>query len=73
VIESKKGLLLCMPSRKTDDGGQRDVAHPINKEFRSRLEREIFTEYDRVINRAERGDNEKILYSSDDDYDGSYD
>jgi stage V sporulation protein G len=56
VIQSKTGLILCMPSRKAEDGTQRDVAHPISREFRSRLEREVFMEYERVLSRAERGD-----------------
>jgi len=33
IIQSRKGLLLCMPSRRVEDGSQRDVAHPITKDF----------------------------------------
>lgn len=54
VISSKAGLLLCMPSRKAEDGTQRDVAHPICKDFRTRLEKEVFSEYNRVVERVER-------------------
>ncbi len=53
IISSKKGLLLCMPSRKVEDGTQRDIAHPISREFRSQLENEVLTEYERVLNRRE--------------------
>jgi stage V sporulation protein G len=53
IIQSKKGLLLCMPSRKVEDGTQRDIAHPISKEFRDQLEQEIISEYHRVIRRRE--------------------
>ena len=56
IIQSKKGLLLCMPSRKAEDGAQRDIAHPITKEFRNKLEKEILAEYGRVEKRAERGE-----------------
>ncbi|MBN1997733.1 SpoVG family protein [candidate division KSB1 bacterium] len=56
VIESKKGFLLCMPSRKAEDGTQRDIAHPITKEFRNKLEREVLAEFKRVVLRAERGE-----------------
>jgi len=56
VIKSKKGYLLCMPARKSDDGSQRDIAHPITKEFRKKLEDEILAEYFRVAERAERGE-----------------
>ncbi len=56
VIESKKGFLLCMPSRKAEDGTQRDIAHPITKEFRNKLEREVLAEFKRAVLRAERGE-----------------
>lgn len=56
IIQSKKGLLLCMPSRKADDGAQRDIAHPITKDFRNKLEQEIIAEYHRAEKRAERGE-----------------
>ena len=56
VIESKRGFLLCMPSRKSEDGTQRDVAHPISKDFRNKLEREVLAEYKRAVARAERGE-----------------
>ncbi|HOT98375.1 MAG TPA: SpoVG family protein [bacterium] len=59
IIQSKKGVLLCMPSRKSEDGMQRDIAHPITKEFRTKLEQEILAEYARVEKRAERGE---IIY-----------
>ncbi|MDZ7371542.1 MAG: SpoVG family protein [candidate division KSB1 bacterium] len=53
IIQSKKGLLLCMPSRKVEDGTQRDIAHPISKEFRDQMEREILAEYYRVLKQKE--------------------
>ncbi len=53
IISSKKGLLLCMPSRKVEDGTQRDIAHPISKEFRAQLENEVLAEYERVVKRRE--------------------
>lgn len=61
IIQSKKGVLLCMPSRKSEDGMQRDIAHPITKEFRTLLEQEILAEYARVEKRAERGE---IVYDN---------
>ena len=54
IIQSRKGLLLCMPSRKVEDGTQRDIAHPISREFRTRMEKEILDEYQRVVERAEQ-------------------
>ena len=46
VIVSDKGLILCMPSRKTPDGTFKDVAHPISAEFRSLLEKNVFACYE---------------------------
>ena len=72
IISSKKGLLLCMPSRKVEDGTQRDIAHPISKEFRTQLEREVLTEYERVLKRREQEPNngdtkvdENVVLASD--------
>ena len=42
-----------MPSRKVEDGTQRDIAHPISKDFRTQLEDEVLTEYERVLKRRE--------------------
>ncbi len=53
IIQSKKGLLLCMPSRKVEDGTQRDIAHPISKDFREKMENEILAEYKRVSHRRD--------------------
>lgn len=46
VIESDKGLILCMPSRKMPDGAYKDVAHPITVEFRTELEKAVFACYE---------------------------
>ncbi|HNR67530.1 MAG TPA: SpoVG family protein [bacterium] len=68
IIQSKTGLILCMPSRRAEDGSQRDVAHPISKDFRSRLEKEVFSEYEHVLTRAERGDHSVFADIDDDNY-----
>ena len=71
VIYSKTGLLLCMPSRKAEDGTQRDVAHPICKDFRARLEAEVFAEYERVVQRSSRSEKMVAMdsdISSEDDW-----
>lgn len=48
VIEGKNGAFIAMPSRKTKTGEYKDVAHPINSEFRSLLQTKILDEYDRT-------------------------
>ena len=45
VIEGKNGAFIAMPSRKTKTGEYKDVAHPINSDFRGRLQQRILDEY----------------------------
>jgi len=46
IVQGEKDLMLCMPSRKLPDGTFKDVAHPINAEFRGYLEKKIFAAFD---------------------------
>jgi stage V sporulation protein G len=46
IIEGKSGVFIAMPSRKTRAGEYKDVAHPINPEFRAELQRRILERYD---------------------------
>jgi stage V sporulation protein G len=41
VIEGKTGVFIAMPSRKTKTGEYKDVAHPINSDFRNELQNRI--------------------------------
>jgi len=45
VIQGKTGTYICMPNRKTKTGEYKDVAHPINPEFRAKLEELIMEKY----------------------------
>ena len=45
IISGNKGLILCMPSRKLPDGAYKDIAHPINMEFRKLLEERVMACY----------------------------
>ena len=47
VIEGKNGAFIAMPSRKTKTGEYKDVAHPINSDFRSRLQSNILSAYEK--------------------------
>lgn len=47
VIEGEKGLFIAMPSRKSDDGEYRDIAHPIKSETRALIQNLILTEYEK--------------------------
>ena len=37
-----------MPSRKTKSGEYKDVAHPINTSFRTKLQEKILDEYEKM-------------------------
>jgi stage V sporulation protein G len=45
IIEGKDGLFIAMPSRKNKTGDYKDVAHPINVEFRTELQDKILEKY----------------------------
>jgi stage V sporulation protein G len=46
VIEGREGkLFVAMPSRRLPDGKYVDIAHPINRDFRSYLEETILEAY----------------------------
>ena len=52
IIEGNKGLILCMPSRKLADGTYKDIAHPINVEFRKVLEDRVLACYHDEVKKA---------------------
>ena len=45
VIESTEGAFIAMPSRKTNDGEFKDIAHPLNTETREILKQAILKAY----------------------------
>ncbi len=45
VIDGPDGLFVAMPSRRRQDGKFQDIAHPINREMRHRLEARVLAEY----------------------------
>lgn len=49
VIEGKNGAFIAMPSRKTKTGEYKDVAHPINSDFRGLLQKKILEEYEKSL------------------------
>jgi stage V sporulation protein G len=49
IIEGEKGLFIAMPSRKSNDGEYRDIAHPINSETRDNLQKLILEKYQEEI------------------------
>jgi len=53
VIKGANSFFVSMPSRKMPDGSFRDIAHPINNEFREFLEKAILEEYHRVMEQGQ--------------------
>ncbi len=49
IIEGEKGLFIAMPSRKSNDGEYRDIAHPINSSTRENLQKLILEKYQEEI------------------------
>ena len=52
LLEGKNGLFIAMPSRKISNGSYKDVAHPINQEFRVILEEKIKEKYNEIKDEA---------------------
>jgi len=49
VIEGSNGLFVAMPSREVGDGEYRDTAHPIDNDFRLKLEDKVLKKYRQVM------------------------
>lgn len=53
IIEGQDKLFTAMPSRRTQDGEFKDIAHPINKDMRMKLEDAILAEYKKALAESE--------------------
>jgi len=45
IVEGERGLFIAMPSKKTNNGDYRDIAHPISTEARERIQASILEKY----------------------------
>ena len=45
-------MFIVMPSRKNPDDTYRDIVHPINAEFRAKLEAAVLAAYDEALKAA---------------------
>jgi len=48
VIQGPNGVFVSMPSKRKKNGEFKDIAHPLNRETRERMERRILSEYEKV-------------------------
>jgi len=53
VIQGRNGLFVAMPSREVGDGEYRDIAHPIDNDFRLKLERAVLERYYEEVGSSE--------------------
>lgn len=60
VIEGEKGLFIAMPSRKTQDGEYKDIAHPINSETRAKIQKLILSKYEEEVAAAAQQKEEEV-------------
>ena len=65
VIESQNGLFIAMPSKKTQNGEFRDVAHPINAETREKIQNAIIEKYNETPDVEEEVKNEESEESAE--------
>ena len=49
IITGQYGRFVAMPSRKTRDGEFKDIAHPINSDFRKKIQDRILEEFDKGV------------------------
>ena len=49
ILQGKDGLFIAMPSKRTNGGEFKDIAHPITTELRSALTETILKEYELVL------------------------
>lgn len=45
IIESDEGAFIAMPSRKTNNGDYKDIAHPLDTATRDNMKKAILTAY----------------------------
>ncbi|MCI8342204.1 MAG: septation regulator SpoVG [Firmicutes bacterium] len=57
VIEREEGLFIAMPSRKTSEGGFRDIAHPINVSSREKIQNFVLKKYQEALDELENTEN----------------
>jgi len=48
VIEGRSGTFIAMPSRRTKSGEYKDVAHPINSDFRLDLQKQVLSAFEKA-------------------------
>lgn len=55
IIEGPERCFLAMPSRKSHENTFRDIVHPINAQFRDKLEQAVLAKFEEMKETAENG------------------
>lgn len=58
IISTREKTFITMPSRKNPDDSYRDIAHPINAEFRQLLEGAVIAAYNEALEAAKQSTEE---------------
>jgi len=53
IVKGDKGLMVCMPSRRKNDGTFKDIAHPITNDFRGEIEKVVLKAYEEKLKEPE--------------------
>lgn len=53
IVEGERGLFIAMPSRKTNSGDFRDIAHPVTSEAREHIQNAVLEKYELTAYPAE--------------------
>jgi stage V sporulation protein G len=51
IIQTSNGLMVAMPSKKSNNGTLRDVVHPLNQLTRDLIEKTVLQEYRKLCNK----------------------
>lgn len=69
IINGNTGLFVAMPSKKKKDGSYKDIAHPINSDFRTYLERLVLDKYQDELKMVDAGFPVRRASDMDQDFD----
>lgn len=56
IVDGVERLFVAMPNRRSESRNFQDIAHPISKEARSKIEEAVLNEYYAVINQKSCSD-----------------
>jgi stage V sporulation protein G len=49
IIQGNSGYFVSMPSRKRPDGTHQDIAHPVNRDMRTQIEKAVLEAYEKEL------------------------